>query len=51
VVNASGNMMGYIAMVKGIEPEDLVKRLDGLADRYNKEIFRPTDMIKNGDYR
>jgi len=51
VVNASGNMMGYIAMVKGIEPEDLAKRLDGLAERFSKEIFRPTDMIKNGDYR
>jgi enoyl-CoA hydratase/3-hydroxyacyl-CoA dehydrogenase len=51
VVNASGNMMGYIAMVKGIEPADLAKRLDGLADRFNKEIFRPTEMIKNGGYR
>ena len=51
VVNATGNVVGYIAMVKGIEPQDLAKRLDGLADRYNKEIFRPTEMIKNGDYR
>ncbi len=51
VVNATGNVVGYIAMVKGIEPQDLAKRLDGLADRYNEEIFRPTEMIKNGDYR
>ncbi len=51
VVNATGNVVGYIAMVKGIEPQDLAKRLDGLADRYNKEIFRPTEMIKNGEYR
>ncbi len=51
VVNATGNVVGYIAMVKGIEPLDLAKRLDGLADRYNKEIFRPTEMIKNGEYR
>ncbi len=51
VVNATGNVVGYIAMVKGIEPQDLAKRLDDLADRYNKEIFRPTEMIKNGEYR
>jgi enoyl-CoA hydratase/3-hydroxyacyl-CoA dehydrogenase len=51
VVNATGNMVGYIAMIKGIEPDDLVKRLDGLADRFGKEIFRPTEMIQNGDYR
>lgn len=51
VVNATGNVMGYIAMIKGIEPEDLIKRLDGLADKFNKEIFKPTEMIKNGYYR
>jgi enoyl-CoA hydratase/3-hydroxyacyl-CoA dehydrogenase len=51
VVNATGNMVGYIAMIKGIEPEDLAKRLDGLADRYGKEIFRPTEMIKKGEYK
>lgn len=51
VVNATGNVVGYIAMVKGIEPQDLAKRLDGLAEKYNKEIFRPTEMIKTGAYR
>jgi enoyl-CoA hydratase/3-hydroxyacyl-CoA dehydrogenase len=51
VVNATGNVAGYIAMVKGVAPLDLAKRLDGLAERFNKEIFRPTEMIKNGEYR
>jgi len=51
VVNASGNVMGYLAMVKDIEPEDLTKRLEGLAEKYNKEIFKPTQMIKDGKYR
>jgi enoyl-CoA hydratase/3-hydroxyacyl-CoA dehydrogenase len=51
VVNATGNMVGYIAMIKGIEPDDLAKRLDGLADRFGKEIFRPTEMIQTGGYR
>jgi hypothetical protein len=44
-------MVGYIAMIKGIEPDDLVKRLDGLADRFGKEIFRPTEMILKCSYR
>ncbi|UCE53182.1 MAG: hypothetical protein JSV31_28650, partial [Desulfobacterales bacterium] len=50
VVNATGNVMGYIAMIKGIEPEDLTRRLEGLAEKFNKEIFKPTEMIKNGYY-
>lgn len=51
VVNASGNVVGYLAMVKGIEPADLTERLESLAAKYNKEIFKPTPMIKNGAYR
>ena len=41
---------GYRVFLRDIN-QDLAKRLDGLADRFNKEIFRPTEMIKNGDYR
>jgi enoyl-CoA hydratase/3-hydroxyacyl-CoA dehydrogenase len=51
VVNATGNMMGYIAMIKGIESADLTKRLEGLAEKFDKEIFKPTEMIKTGAYR
>jgi enoyl-CoA hydratase / 3-hydroxyacyl-CoA dehydrogenase len=51
IINATGNPMGLIGMVKGMEPEDLTKRLDGLAERFDKEIFKPTQMIKDGQYR
>ena len=43
--------MGYLAMVKGIEPNDLTERLENIAAKYNEEIFKPTQMIKNGAYR
>jgi enoyl-CoA hydratase/3-hydroxyacyl-CoA dehydrogenase len=51
IINATGNPFGLIAMIKGIEPADLTKRLEGLAEKFDKEIFKPTDMIKNGEYR
>ncbi len=35
----------------GIEPDELAGRLERLADRFNKEIFKPTQMIKDGLYR
>ena len=38
-------------MAKGMEPADLTKRLEGLAKKFNKEIFEPTNMIKEGKYR
>jgi len=51
IVNATGNPMGLIALIKNIEPGELSGRLDGLADRFKKEIFRPTRMIREGAYR
>ena len=51
IINATGNPMGLMAVAKGIEPADLVKRLEGLAERFKKEIFKPTQMIKDGTYR
>jgi enoyl-CoA hydratase/3-hydroxyacyl-CoA dehydrogenase len=51
IVNGTGNKIGYMAMAKGQDPEELAKRLDGLAERFNKEIFRPTKMIREGTYR
>jgi enoyl-CoA hydratase/3-hydroxyacyl-CoA dehydrogenase len=50
IVNATGSPFGPIALIKGFEPADLAKRLDGLAVKFNKEIFRPTQMIKDGAY-
>jgi enoyl-CoA hydratase/3-hydroxyacyl-CoA dehydrogenase len=51
IINATGNIFGLIAMVKGIEPADLCARLETLADKFDKEVFKPTAMIKNGEYR
>lgn len=51
IINATGNVFGLIAMVKGIEPVDLTARLEKLADQFGKETFKPTAMIKNGEYR
>ncbi len=51
IINATGNVFGLIAMVKGIEPADLTARLEKLADLFGKQIFKPTAMIKNGEYR
>jgi enoyl-CoA hydratase / 3-hydroxyacyl-CoA dehydrogenase len=50
IVNATGGM-GVMAMVAGMEPADLAARLEGLAERWGKEIFKPTQMIKDGQYR
>jgi len=51
LINSSGNPVGPMSAAKGIEPEDLAKRLEGLAEKYNKEIFKPTKMIREGEYR
>ncbi|MDQ1331870.1 MAG: enoyl-CoA hydratase / 3-hydroxyacyl-CoA dehydrogenase [Thermodesulfobacteriota bacterium] len=51
IINATGNPFGLIAMIKGIGPGELAKRLDRLADRFSKEIFRPTEMIISCGYK
>jgi len=51
IMNATGTPFGPMALVKGFEPADLTKRLEGLAERFGKEIFKPTQMIKDGAYR
>lgn len=51
IINATGNPFGLIAMIKNIDPDALANRLERLADRFNKEIFRPTEMIKSGRYK
>jgi enoyl-CoA hydratase/3-hydroxyacyl-CoA dehydrogenase len=51
IINATGNPMGLMGLVKGMEPDDLVKRLEGLAKKFDKEIFQPSKMIKEGKYR
>ena len=51
IVNGTGNTVGPMTMAKGMDPADLTKRLEGLAKKFNKEIFKPTTMIKEGKYR
>ncbi|MCG6909207.1 MAG: 3-hydroxyacyl-CoA dehydrogenase [Deltaproteobacteria bacterium] len=51
VINATGSPFGPIALIKGLEPDDLAKRLEGLAEKFGKEIFKPTRMIKDGGYK
>lgn len=51
IINGSGSSMGPMTIAKGIEPADLTARLERLAKTYDKEIFKPTQMIKDGGYR
>jgi len=51
IMNATGTPFGPMALIKGIEPADLAARLEGLAEKFGKEIFKPTQMIKDGAYK
>ena len=50
ITNGTGNVFGLIAMAKGMLPPDLTARLEGLAAKYGKESFRPTESIRKGLY-
>lgn len=50
IVNGTGNMFGLLAMARGMQPPDLAKRLEGLSEKYRKEIFRPTESVRKGTY-
>jgi len=51
ITNATGNPIGLISLIKGIDPKDLTQRLEGLAEKFKKEIFKPTQIIRDGLYR
>ena len=51
VINGYGAVAGPIALVSGMEPRELCERLDKLAEKYGKEIFRPCEGIVKGKYR
>lgn len=51
ITNGTGNAIGLMAIAKTQEPADLTARLNGLADRFGKEIFKPTKMIQDGAYK
>jgi len=50
IINATGNPMGLIAVAKYMSPADLSQRLEGLAEKFNKEIFKPSRLIREGAY-
>ncbi len=51
LLNASALKKGPMEIAKEIEPAELIKRLNGLAKKFNKEIFKPAKMIIDGTYR
>jgi enoyl-CoA hydratase / 3-hydroxyacyl-CoA dehydrogenase len=46
-----GTERGPMAYARELDPAELTLRLERLADRFHKEIFRPTRMIREGRYR
>lgn len=50
IVNGTGNEKGPMEESQQFEPDDLVKRLERLSDEFNKKIFEPTRMIREGRY-
>jgi len=51
MLNASALKEGPMASARKIEPANLVKRLEGLSKKFNKEIFKPVKMIVEGTYK
>ncbi|MBI9082047.1 MAG: 3-hydroxyacyl-CoA dehydrogenase family protein [Desulfobacterales bacterium] len=50
LIHATGNPMGPMAIARGMAPEALTRRLEGLAEKFNKVIFNPSEMIRQGKY-
>ena len=51
VVNATGSPTGIVAVARDLAPRELSSRLERLAERFNKEIFKPSRTIIEGLYR
>jgi len=50
IINATGSPVGLFARIKSIPADELSDRLTTLARRYDKEIFKPSRLIKEGAY-
>ena len=50
IVNGTGNEKGPMEEAQQFEPDDLVKRLERLSKEFDKKIFGPTRMIREGGY-
>jgi 3-hydroxyacyl-CoA dehydrogenase len=46
-----GTEKGPMTFARELSPDELTRSLERLADRFQKEIFRPTSMIREGRYR
>ena len=51
IKKGTGNRVGVMTAAKGHDPAELTERLERVAERFNKEIFRPTRTIREGTYR
>jgi hypothetical protein len=50
IINGTGVKTGPMTIGKTQKPAELAGRLERLAKRFKKEIFMPTDMIRDGAY-
>ena len=50
IVNATGSPAGIVAVARDLAPQELSSRLEHLAEKFNKDIFRPSRMIIEGRY-
>jgi len=50
IVNGTGNEKGPMEEAQQFESDDLVKRLERLSKEFDKKIFEPTKMIREGRY-
>ena len=51
MLNGTGAKVGPMTIAKDHEPEELTSRLERLSKTFNKEIFKPTQMIREGTYK
>lgn len=51
LVNSSGNPVGPMSFGRMISRWDLTDLLEGLADKYHRTIFRPTQKVRDGGHK
>jgi enoyl-CoA hydratase/3-hydroxyacyl-CoA dehydrogenase len=51
IMNATGSPAGIVAAARDLAPQELSRRLEQLAKKFNKKIFKPSRMIIEGRYR
>ncbi len=51
MTNSSGNPVGPMSVAKNIAHAELSARLERLAEKYGKEIFKPCKTVREGRYR